>query len=269
MKKNFWKIAFFVVGIPSCLWFCIDLCGKFIPKGKLTAYVHSGQFIIPPAIDGEFKAMNDMASVENLMANERVSRKLDQVKDESTRKIAEEMIERVSSVIQRNIPDSLPSEYRFIDGYWSVKVINNCKEQVTSVRIFLPRTAYVVMKKESDAALSEWSDELLEIGTLQPQEEVDIMAWSSVYPIRSHKDDIKLTHSEGTGKVKVYEPVSPFWSFVAENVGFFMSGIQFTFLLVALVLLLIYSASMLSKKNQKPDESREQGETETDEPASQ
>lgn len=107
----------------------------------------------------------------------------------------------------------------------------------SSVSLKLPIVPIAEVKKEGTERKVHSHPEVLDLGDLQPGQEVSVYAW--VDSLFGHGDakEIRVSHASGVGRIVVRETASPFWVWMDRSWGF----VAYLVLFVAAIVFLITS----------------------------
>ncbi|HEY3279050.1 MAG TPA: hypothetical protein VGJ83_00940 [Gemmatimonadales bacterium] len=169
-------------------------------QGDLDAVVTFGQFRLPPMLERDFAAIRSLASPVVL----------DSIPWSTlySKRARATVTADVSSFLAGRLPADVPPDVRQLVGYWAATVRNDGPRSLTSVTLTLPGARAVQVSRRGAPFLQhDVVHDVIPIGDLQPKEEVEVFAWTSV-PIASRGEtDITLTHDNGLGSVLVKRPV--------------------------------------------------------------
>lgn len=193
------------------------------PRDRLVAAIEYGPLMLPPSIEAEFVRLRDLADEDKLKEMIRFDELLSYPETEPRGYIGDRVVAAVAMVLRINLPYyGLPPNYGRLNGYWTAKIVNRSEKALAEVKLSLPHTQYVKIKREGQGAIHSATNDVIHLGKMQPQDEAWIVAWTSIEPSRYYADDIKLTHDAGMGEIDVRAPVGRigqwfdrFWSLLA------------------------------------------------------
>ena len=95
----------------------------------------------------------------------------------------------------------LQPSYEVIGAFLNGRVTNNGSKQIKQVTLRIPDAAYACVRLKPGDSRCQASAGLVTIGDLGSFESADVQIWLSYRPNVTAYKDIKLTHSEGVGRI--------------------------------------------------------------------
>jgi len=199
--KSLFRIVKYTAAVLAAVGFILQASDWLTrPRDKLTAEIEYGPFLIPPSLNKEFENLEVLTDTDSLLAR---------LKAPGPRGFTVDAADRVSSFLFRTLPTQLPPDIATLHGYWIAEVRNEGNTTLQDVAIILPETEYVSITPSGQEAISQKSGPVIPLGALRPKSSQKVVAWTSfTSPFRAK--DIVLTHSNGTGGVRVMVPVGRF-----------------------------------------------------------
>jgi len=154
------------------------------------------------------------------------------VTDLDARKAANETADKVAEYIQQHLRAlsekwdyfawfgfmGIPSKYDWLarqsswpKGYWAVVVRNSGDRSALGVSLHLPGVTYFLIERKGMTPTHARADEVIELGSMKPQDEVQVIGWTQFKPSEYDVDEITLKHESGVGTVKGLYPVGGAW----------------------------------------------------------
>lgn len=223
---------------------------KQLRKGELTATINHGVFKLPGGLDSEFRRIYALTSTGTLD-----SANVDFVKrlaGEDYQRVAARITSNISVFLRRQLPPGVPADYSRLSGYWTATVRNEQTVALKNVIITLPNTTRVLIRRQGEAAKEMPSTDVIQMGDLQPREEVTIFAWASVAPSSMYFGDIKLTHESGIGRVSILAPVGQIGQWMDQHGSQVSVWIASVSVLLLLILGFACIEARLSSFSRKP-----------------
>ena len=176
---------------------------------ELVADVSFGPFVQVPRLRSEIESFGELLNLkglESLVNFDRLVKRSDDAR--ATEILLHDVLREVSRSLRDRLITSLSySDLLWPGGMYRVLVTNKGRRSLSEVTITLPDTQFLSLKREGENPSQCESGEVIELGTLRPQELVLLVSWASREPSRRSAGRIKLTHSEGVGDVVVRAPV--------------------------------------------------------------
>jgi hypothetical protein len=195
-------------------------------QGDLEAVVTFGQFRLPPMLERDFAAIRSLASPVVLDSIPWSTRYSERARAAVTADVA--------SFLAGRLPADVPPDVRQLAGYWAATVRNDGPRSLTSVTFTLPDARAVQLSRRGAPFMqNDAVHDVILIGDLQPKEEVEVFAWTSVPIAPRGEADITLTHDNGLGSVLVKRPVGRVGQ-LAERYWFLLRFLVLLFASIAL-----------------------------------
>ncbi len=225
------------IGIILAAILALIQIGAWVSKAlekDLTATVTYGVFVLPNALNAEFKKYHELTDRPAL--DSAVAELLKSIHNQDEQHLASRILDQVSWFTRSNTPNEIPLDYSLLNGYWSVDVVNEGPKALSSVTLYLPYAARVAIRRTGENTVESKCEEVIRLGTLQPQEEVFLFAWTKSAPSAYNIGQIKLTHDAGVGEVITLVPTGQLGQWFENNSWFLL----WILVIVVLVVILYY-----------------------------
>lgn len=247
-----------------------------LPSDSLSADVEFFDFKVPPTLfdqfDNHFKEsmLSVFQEVKELSEelNKNRSKSLDnQNKEEkesealNSSSFREREMDHILSFAFRNAPweKFRETEYklRTLEGIYRINLTNSGDTTLFNVRLAIPHSEFAQILESKNFLSIEpvINKEYIEFSDLTQGAVIKLLVWTSRAPYFS-LGDIRLTHKDGIGEVKIWEKTGRFAQWLDKNwpAIFFMTPIIF---FLALLLLAIFQDSSerkrkINKENSEP-----------------
>lgn len=250
MLDKYGKIIAIIAGlimIPLSLMQAIDIYKT--KTAELEAIVQYHVMFLDPAILEGIENLSDLSGLDGLsdkiddeeliaLSKLNIEKNLDSYHDfrDHVRDIKWEIVESIREIQRsaRVITHNINRKIIKIDGVINAKVKNEGVKAAEKIKLNIRGCVSAsILKKGSKDAYKE-NCEVVELGELQSQESVEIIAWVSAYT-RLSSNDITLSYKEGAGKIVLIETASPLWVWMSKYWGSVAYGVFMCFLLINLL----------------------------------
>lgn len=216
----------------------IDWFGR--PNSRVEASVSFGSIEFPPDVIARhetLKKLHEGKWIESIPF------------DKFNKNISPDDNQGTSIALTNQVRDSLRQQFELeynvskAVGFWRATVENTGSQSLSNVRLLLPGSFAVSIERPGTPKTLHSIDTVVEIGAIQPQEIVEIVAWSKTPPRIS--DSIRLTHSTGVGDLEFLSNFGAPARFVQRNeflVIFALMIVTVFFLLSLINYLMDYSS---------------------------
>ena len=219
--------ALLIAGIQIYDWF-------IRPSDELVGIIDYGEFEFPQGVKDSVASVMDLTHPEYEKSKKELVSRIDKHIDEDYSEYVEEAIELYFTLYLRSsVPNELVGSYGQFEGYWNAKIINEGSTTLKEVTLSLPDTAYAQISREGSDMKSEPQQSVIRIGTMLPQEVVEVYAWTTSNISYLDEDELKLVHSDGAGNLRVLSKVGPFWAWLDRYWGLILVQLGLLFLFVS------------------------------------
>ncbi|MCZ6834321.1 MAG: hypothetical protein O7G85_00970 [Planctomycetota bacterium] len=230
------------------------------PSSDVFAEVRYNSIQYPPELDNKFSEIN--AIVANYDFSSNVKHAINLEKDlEPHKDRLDKMSKDIIQDLARRIPSSTPYDIKTIEGCWQFRINNNGDKQAQSVKLFVPWAVVAKVAREGGNTAIMKIDEVIDLADMHPRESISISVWTTRVPASYYEDDIKLTHMNGVGDLKIYAVAGPFGRFIDE---------QWPFIIFLMLMMIPFGLSMaspiysmLTKSNEQVKNGDNEAEEET------
>jgi hypothetical protein len=183
----------------------------FSPKGKLHATVSRTRFLLPKIVNDQYANAAKLrwaSTLDEAFTGANIA-KYDVTREQAT---------RCTSLIQHyfldKIPSELPYELTRSQSLSTVAVTNGGRKPCDDVRVTIPNAVAVLIVRPGAADEYRMIKQMVSLDTLIPKETVTITAWCGW---SVNLDEVRISHSEGDGKVKELLLTPKFWNWMSKN----------------------------------------------------
>ena len=204
-----------------------------VPRTRLVAEVDYGDFRYPSALRNEIKELRNLAE-DSLLASKLDMNYIDndQINRDGAESVAKGLVSGLSLYLSAQIPYDIPRPYSLIHGYWSVLIRNGGNKTARTVSLILPYVVCSEVYREEGIAATETPPGILKFESLEPHEEVRIIAWTSMEPSAHVAKEIRFAHENGLGRIAVQIPTGSFWHWIESNLFFVLWSVIMIILLI-------------------------------------
>lgn len=229
--------ATFMVGMTH-LWDWVTA-----PKHELVAAVEFGPFLQIPQMRTLFESFEDLRDKDALVKSIPLERIMRTGASEETKDAIEELLWDIAAFFRERVPSSVPYESQ-VRGIWRVRVSNDGSRPLSDVAIMIPNARFASIWRDGVEQQIGEPRATIVLGAIRPLESVDIVCWASLEPTRSAAREIRVSHAEGIGSVRILAPVGAVGQWVDQNLLVINVVVGFVLMLI----LLGASTSMLTEK---------------------
>lgn len=221
----------------------IDWFGR--PNSRVEASVSFGSIEFPPDVIARHETLKKLYEgkwIESIPF------------DKFNKNISPDDNQRTTIALTNQVRDSLRKQFELeynvskAVGFWRATVENTGSQSLSNVRLLLPDSFAVSIERPGTPKTLHSIDTVVEIGAIQPQELVEIVAWSKSAPRIS--DNVRLTHSTGVGDLEFLSNFGAPARFVQRN-EFLVIMALIIVAAVSLFSLMSYLLDFFSKREER------------------
>jgi len=216
-------------------------------EGDLTGSINYGVLSFPKGISNDFHNIYSYLDSDSLQI---IGQNALETTNKEESYLARKVAREIGYVLRQKVPSSLSYDYLQLSGYWSVIIQNNTHHALNKVILTLPNTKLVSIRHKGGNSEEIKSNGIIDIGTLQPTEDVYIFAWTDITPSSIYFDDVHLTHEAGLGDITFFVPTGPFGQWFDGPGKFLFKALPF----LVLILLLLFIGAWMDSKTEKKDD---------------